>query len=125
MTDENLQEIIEDVDREMERYWVRSGEQVTMRRVLTDGEFVVSRILMQGEIAQALNDKKIWALFCLVDISNGSIYEEPVPIMSEGYIDLRRLMGSTKIVYMNTRGFVRTYKATAHDGYEFIMKVKR
>lgn len=122
-TEEFMKNLIADIDKDFREYNVHSGDQVTIQ---TDGKYVVSHVLMQGPIEAALNDKKIWGLFCLVSVTHGGIYAEPVPVMSEGSVDLRRLVAPhVTVEYKKTVGKVRHYQAVMlRDGYKFFIKVK-
>jgi hypothetical protein len=117
-----LQKILRKIETERAQYWVQSGDQVSIQ---TDGKYVVSKVLMRGAIEAALNDKKIWGLFCLVSLTSGGIYAEPVPVMSEGTVDLRRLVAPhVMVTYKKTVGKNRVYDAVmVRDGYRFTIKV--
>lgn len=117
-----MTKLMAEINKNMSEYWVTQGQQVTIQ---SDGKFVVSKILMQGEITKSLSDKKIWGLFCLVGVTSGSIYAEPVPVMSEGCVDLRKLVAPhVTLTYRKTRGNTRFYDAImVRDGYEFTIVV--
>ena len=119
---ELIQKIMKDANQDMAEYWVSCGDRVTVKY---DGAFVVSKILMKGEIESKLNDQKVWGLFCLVGINNGSIYAEPVPVMSEGSVDLRRLVAPhVTVTYRKTRGNTRFYDAVLlRDDHQFTIAV--
>ena len=120
--DKLIQEVIEEADKERAEYHVQPGEIVYLT---TDGEQVVSHIIMKGDVEKALSDKTIWGLFVLVGVDTGATYAAPVPVMTEGTVDLRRLMGSTKVVYRETENGVRYYDAKKSDGYELTVTVRK
>jgi hypothetical protein len=84
-----MDKILVDCDRDFKEYYVRPGTQV---RMSDGGEYVVVMTVLGTELSKQFSDGKIWKLFSLVHIKSGVNYSHPMPVMSEGIVDIRKLM---------------------------------
>ena len=84
-----MDKIIKDCDRDFKQYYVHSGDRV---RMSDGGEYVVVMTILGDELSKQFSDGKIWKLFSLVHLGSGTNYSHPVPVMSEGIVDIRKLM---------------------------------
>ena len=85
-----MDRIIKDCDRDFAQYYVHSGNRVRM----SDGaDYLVVITILGDDLSKQFSDGKIWKLFSLVHIGSGTNYSYPVPVMSEGSVDIRQLMG--------------------------------
>jgi hypothetical protein len=122
-----MDKIIQDCDREFAQYYVHSGTQVSM----SDGsKYVVVITILGDELSKQFSDGKIWKLFSLVHVQSGTNYSYPVPVMSEGSVDIRKLMGMGRYPIKEVSFTKKDLKETRHytvvdeSGYIKTMKVK-
>jgi hypothetical protein len=124
----DIERIIAECDKERAEYAVYSGQQVSMG---IHGKFMVSSLIVGKEIEQCFLPKNVWKLFSLIDLSSGINWTTPIPVMSEGTIDLRQVVGVgegqrvQQLTYVSGAGTdTRTYKAVEGDGFTFTIVVK-
>lgn len=124
----DLEDIIVECDKEMAEYWVHSGQQVSMG---VHGKFIVSSIILGKEIEQCFLPKNVWKLFTLIHIGSGINWFLPVPVMSDGAVDLRKIVGVGDAQRMQTLTYesgvgtgTRVYKAVEVDGSICMIRVK-
>lgn len=122
-----MHRIIQECDRDFKQYYVRSGERV---RMSDGGDYLVVITILGDELSKQFSDGKIWKLFSLVHIGSGTNYSYPVPVMSEGSVDIRTLMGMGRYPIQSVT-FEKEVNNTWHfsvvdqSGYIKTMKIKR
>lgn len=141
MTPEQLDDfnaLIKEIDAKIkddEKWMVGAGDQVSMG---VHGKYVVSSLILGKELEEKIDpgQKRIWKLYSLVDVSSGSNWCYPIPAMSEGIVDLRRLVGvrdgeESRVVSMEfiresrlCDGRIRrAFRAVERDGFTFPVTV--
>lgn len=126
---EFMDRIMAEVEREAAQYMVCPGDVVHLGR---EGTFLVTNIILGKELEQTFQSPKIWKLFTMVGMRCGVNWSHPIPVMSEGRVDIRQLVGThvgshmiTSIKYKKGAGTSkRTYKITEDDGRWYAMVVK-
>jgi hypothetical protein len=123
----DIERIIAECDKERAEYAVYSGQQVSMG---VHGKFIVSSLII---IEQCFLPKNVWKLFSLIDLGSGLNWNwtTPVPVMTEGTIDIRKIVGVgegkrvQELTYVSGAGTdTRKYKAVERDGFTFTITVK-
>jgi len=56
------------------------------------GTYIVALTILGKRMESQLRDRRIWKLFTLVNLSCGITWAAPIPVMSEGTIDIRKLL---------------------------------
>lgn len=122
-----MDRIIKDCDRDFKEYYVHSGTRV---RMSDGGKYLVVITILGDDLSKQFSDGKIWKLFSLVHVCGGTNYSYPVPVMSEGSVDIRKLMGlgrypiqSVTFTKQDAKG-TRHYEVVDQSGYIKTMKVK-
>lgn len=119
--------IMKECDKEFAEYYVHSGEQVFMS---DRSKYVVAMTILGTEMSMQFSDGKIWKLFSLVHIDSGTNYSYPVPVMSQGIVDIRKLMGvgrypiQSVVFKKKDAQNTRHYTVVDESGYIKTMKVK-
>lgn len=129
MTEEQeafLKKVIAEADKDMKEYWVASGDRVTIQH---EDTYVVSHVILGKELETLFQCPKVWGLFTLVGVKHGSNWYYPIPVMSQGTLDIRELMGVGKtklqsMVFKKMEEKVRTYTVTEKDGFTYSVKVE-
>lgn len=118
-----IDRVIEEADREHAEYAVTSGAKVHMQ----NGEYLVTEIILGKELEEKFKPDHVWKLFTLVNVACGTNWHYPIPVMSEGSIDIRKLLKGgrvERITYKEGAGQkTRVYQIEEMDGYVGIATV--
>lgn len=91
---EDVGAMIETWKKEWEKddteYKVNSGCIVKMND--NQGTYLVTDLILDDTMRKTL-DMKIWGFFAMIDLGCGINWADPVPRMTEGSVDIRKIMG--------------------------------
>lgn len=120
-----MEDLMKEIDIEMDQYYVGPGARIVVNPNTNDyrhEEYIVSMTVLGTALSSQLDGGKIWKLFSLVNLQNGVNYAYPVPVMSDGLVDIRKLfqVGTWPIddvVFLEKVNKKRTYTVKDQSGY--------